>query len=249
MKRRIISVFLALVLCLSLSITVFGVSGTDGLLFDEADLLSGSEESRLLAQLQSVSQQCGAQIIIVTIPAMDGGRVDDYVEFLYDDMEFGYGASRDGVLLLVCMNPREYRILSNGYAANAISGREIEAIGDAIVSDLSDGYYADAFHGFADRCAYYLEGYVNGFPFDVVKNLLTALVIGLVSGLIVALVLKAQLKSVRSQDQANLYVKRNSMRITAHHDIFLYRNVSRRKRESSSSSRSGSSRNVGGGSF
>lgn len=256
MKRKILSGFVALVLLLSLAVTVFAVSDETGyaeetLVYDEADLLSSAEEIELNRKLQSVSRAHNAQVIIATIASSEGGDVDFLVEYLYDSMGFGYGAGKDGVLLLVCMDPREYRILSNGFASSAISGSEIDAIGESIVSDLSDGDYADAFAEFAGQCDYYLNGYLNGIPFDVGENLLIALVIGIAAGVIVAFVLKGQLKSVRRQNQANVYVKPGSMQITAHHDLFLYRNVTRTKKATSSSSgsRSGSSRSVGGGSF
>ena len=70
-----------------------------------------------------------------------------------------------------------------------------------------------------------------------------------ITTLVVALILKGQLKSVRKQNQANVYVKPGSMQLTTSNDFFLYRTVDRTKKESSSSSSSGSSRNVGGGSF
>lgn len=248
MKRKILSLLLALILCLSLALTVSASS--EEMLFDEADLLSSGEESALRDRLLTISREYHAQVIVATLPSVEGGDVDYYVEYLYDSMEFGYGPNRDGVLLLVCMNPREYRILSNGFAADAIESSDIDTIGDAIVSDLSDGDYADAFDTFADKCDYYLNGHINGFPFDAGGTLVIALIIGLVIGLIVALVLKAQLKTVRRQNQAHVYVRPGSMQVTVSRDLYLYRNVTRTKEESSSSSsRSGSSRNVGGGSF
>jgi uncharacterized protein len=149
------------------------------------------------------------------------------------------------------MDPREYRILSNGYAGDAIDPGVIDTIGDAIVSDLSDGDYADAFEIFAEKCGYYLNGYLNGFPFKTGRNLVISLVVGLVLALIVTAILKGQLKSVRKQHAANVYVRSGSMQVTLSRDIYLYRHVSRTKRESSNSSgsRSGGSRSVGGGSF
>lgn len=191
-----------------------------------------------------------AQIVIVTVPSAVGD-VDDYVEYVYDSMGFGYGEDRDGVVLLLCMDQREYRILSNGFAAVAISEWEIDTIGEAIVPDLSDGSYMQAFLAFANQCAYYLDGYINGFPFDFSANLMIALVIGIAIGLIVALILKGQLKSVRKQSGANVYVKSGSMQITNQRDIYLYRNVSRVRKSTSSSggSSGGSSRSIGGGRF
>lgn len=226
-----------------------GEADEEVLVYDQAGLLSDTEAAALNEKLLEISEEYEAQIIIATIDTLDDGDIDGFVEDFYDDMEFGYGRDHDGVLLLVCMDPREYRILSNGFAADALEDEQIEAIGEAIASDLSDDEYTDAFDVFADQCDYYLDGYLNGFPFNSTENLAIALVIGLVAGVIVALVLKGQLKSVRKQNQANVYVKPGSMQITSSSDLFLYRDVTRTEKESSKSSDSDSSRNVGGGSF
>ena len=66
-----------------------------------------------------------AQIIVATIESMGNSDIDSFVEYAYDSMGFGYGEDHDGVLLLVCMDPREYRILSNGFAASAIESRKL----------------------------------------------------------------------------------------------------------------------------
>ena len=220
------------------------------LLFDDADLLTDAEEAKLTAKLLTVSHQYNAQIIIATVSSVGNGDVDGFLEYIYDYMEFGYGSNHDGVLLLVCMDPREYRILSNGFAGTAIDTGDIDSIGSSIVSDLSDGNYAEAFDTFTEKCAYYLDGHLNGFPFDFTTNLLIALVIGLIAGVIVAFVLKGQLKTVRKQDRANAYVKSGSMQVTVRNDFFLYRDITRTKKETtSSSSGGGSSRSTGGGSF
>ena len=248
--KRFLILLLTLALCLSLAISV-SAAGAAGIVMDDADLLSQAEEQALTQKLTEVGTAYNAQIIVATVASADGRDPDYMVNDLYDSMGFGFGDLRDGVLLLVCMDPREYRILSNGYAGNAIDPGVIDTIGDAIVSDLSDGDYADAFEIFAEKCDYYLNGYLNGFPFKTGKNLLIALVIGIVLALIVTSALKAQLKSVRKQNQANSYVRDGSMQLTLSNDIFLYRDVTRTKKESnnSSGSRSGGSRSVGGGSF
>lgn len=259
MRKRVLSLALALVFCMTLALTVNAASDmpvsdpveTIGqlLVLDQAGLLTENEVSTLNSKLLSISSTYNAQIMILTIDSMEGNDIDEFINYIYDEMELGYGENRDGVLLLISMDPREYRILTNGMADAAIGESGIDMIGDRMVSDLSDGYYADAFMTFAEECAYYLDGHINGFPFDAGATLLTALVIGLVIGVIVALVLKGQLKSVRQQKQANVYIKSGSMQVTTRSDLFLYRQVSRTKKETSSSSNSGSSRSVGGGSF
>ena len=249
MKKRIVSLLLALMLCAALVVTAYASEMNEYFVYDDADLLTDSEEMALEEKLGELSQTYEAQIVVATIDTMDGGDIDDYLEFAYDTLELGYGADYDGVLLLVCMDPREYRILSNGFAGDAIDTGAIDSIGDAIVSDLSDGNYADAFETFADECEYYLDGYINGFAFNVGKNLVICLIIGLVAAMIVTGFWKNQLKSVRKQNQANAYVKAGSMQITQSGDYFMYRNVTRIQRQSSSSDSGGSSRSTGGGSF
>lgn len=251
MKRNILIAFLALILCLIPLVTV-SAADNDAFVYDEADLLSSGEEANLIEKLQNISQTYGAQVVVVTTSTTEGS-IDFYVEALYDSMGLGYGERHDGVLLLVCMDVREYRILSNGLGADAISPDAINAIGDAMVSDLSNEDYYGAFWEFAVQCEYYLDGHINGFPFDFGMNLLIALAIGALAGLIVTNVLKSQLKSVQKRDAASVYVKADSMQITDHSDLYLYRNVVRTKKASSDSSSrarsTGSSRNVGGGKF
>jgi uncharacterized protein len=119
------------------------------------------------------------------------------------------------------------------------------------VSDLSDGNYYDAFDAFAQQCKYYLDGYVNGFPFDAGTSFLVAVGVGLLVAVIVTSIMKGQLKSVRMQRAASVYVKPGSLAITQTGDFFMYSNVTRTERQQSSSSSGsgGSSRSTGGGSF
>ncbi len=265
MKKRLFSLLLMLVLCMALLLPVPAVladepsaqdymtpalpTGTLPVL-DNAHLLTNREIADLTTKLQEISSACNAQIVVVTVSSTVGTSMDAFVNDVYDGLQLGYGANRDGVLLLISMEPRQYRILSNGYAGNAIDPDVIDAIGEAIVPDLSDGDYADAFDTFADCCQYYLDGYVNGFPFETGKNLMIALAVGAVAGVLVALILKGQLRSVHKQYRATAYIRPGSMNLTTCNDFFLYRTVDRRKRETDSSSgSSGSSRSVGGGSF
>jgi len=181
--------------------------------------------------------------------ALEDADIDEFVEFLYDYGEYGYGEKKDGVLLLICMDPREFRILSNGFAADAITIDNIESITDDITQDLSEGSYADAFDTFVAKCEYYLDGQINGLPFKFGTNLLIAIGVGLLVALIVTGIWKGQLKSVRKQERASVYVKPGSMNLTQSGDFYMYRTVTRSAKPKNNSSSSGSSRNVGGGSF
>ena len=246
MKQRILTILLALLICTGM---LLSVCAEEMAVFDEADLLSASEEAKLAEKLTEVSKSYQTQLVVVTVDAVDDGNVERYLNRMYDEMGFGYGQAHDGVLLLVCMHPRECRILCNGIAHHAIGTSGIDAILDEIIPDLSDGEYADAFARFADACEIYLDGHVNGYPFRAGENLSISLIIGLVIALVVVLILRGQLKSVRKQNQAHSYMKPGSMHLNICSDIFLYRNVTRTKKETSSSHGGGSSRSTGGRSF
>lgn len=254
MMKRIISLALLLILCLSFSAVTF-VSAEAPLLSDEAGLLSDSECAALETELQQVSDAYGAQIAVVTTDSAEGYNMNSLVEYIYDDNGYGYGADKAGVLLLIAMDVREFRILSNGFAGDAIGDYEIQCISDLITPSLSDGYYADAFMSFARECDYYINGHLNGFPFEFGANLLIAVVTGLVISLIVVLIMKGQLKSVRMQTHANSYVRSGSFRLSQSGDYYMYRNVTKTPKpqnNSSGGSRSGGgggSRHVGGGRF
>ena len=251
MKKKLFSAIVVVMLVLSMALSVS--AATDAFVYDEAGLLTQQETAELTGTLSRISDTYDAQIVVVTIPTAEGNDPDAIVEYFYDNMGIGYGENHDGVLLLICMDPREYRILSNGYAGVAIDTNTINNIGNEIVSDLTDGDYADAFNGFAEQCAYYLDGYLNGFPFDHTTTLMVAVGLGLLVGVIAATVLKGQLKTVRRENRAQNYVKSGSMQLTEQYDTFLYRDVTRtpKNTDSNSNTRSsgGSSRSVGGGSF
>ena len=259
MKRRIVSIFLVLMLISSLAITTYATEIAlieDGnCVYDEANLLTASEEDEIAEVLEDVSAAYETQLVIVTVPELDSS-IDYFAEGLYDTMGFGYGDSYDGVLLIVCMEPRECSILCNGSAANTITPDTRDQILDAVASYLSDGDYAEAFLAFAQECEYYLDGSsensaASTYPdngnrerseFTFGSTLLSSLVVGIVAGLIVVAILAGQLKSVKKQNQAREYVKSGSMHLTERSDIFLYRNVSRTKRDSGSSSSGSRSR-------
>ena len=247
---------LSILLLLSLlSVLIVGVSaatpGSETFIYDDAQLLSKNEYAALQEQLKELSNTYDTQIVVATLRSVNGGDADILAEAFYDGKDLGYGDRRDGIMLIIMMDIREFRILSNGEAAEALTPGRIDKITDAITPDLSDGDYYGAFDTFVQECEYYLDGYHNGFPFRHGQTLTIALIVGLAIGLIVAFCLKAQLKSVRMQTRAHDYVRPGSMQLRYRSDLYLYRTVSRTRRESSNSSRSGGSRSrsMGGGKF
>lgn len=247
---RVIMCFLALCMLLSLSATASAPR-----LVDNAALLSDDEETMLLARLDAVSEQYRMDVVIVTTNSTNGKSPMAYADDFYDDNGYGFGAAYDGVLLLISMEDRDWWISTCGAAIDAFDGATIDRIGEKMLDDLSVGWYADAFETFVDECEYYIDGAINGFPFNFGFHLVVALVIGLIAALIVTGIMRAQLRSVRRQAAASDYTKQNSMKITGANELFLYRNVTCVRKSSSSGgsgthhSSSGRSHGGGGGRF
>ena len=236
---------------------------------DMAELLSDSEKTALLSKLDEISERQKLDIVVLTVNTLDGKTPRDYADDFYDYNGYGFGENKDGILLLVSMEDRDWWISTTGYGITALTDAGIEYISKKFLSDLSDGDYAQAFTTYAELCDQFITQAKTGEPYDignmpkepfnVAWNILVAFVIGLVVAVIVTSIMKKQLKTVQLKSEANNYVKANSMILTENRDLFLYNQVSRRARpketdnssggSSTHTSSSGTSHGGGGGKF
>jgi len=249
--KRVFSALLALILCAMLTVSVSAAQMPR--LVDAADLLTDSQESELLERLDAISAELQTDVVVITLESCGGYSADDVINAFFDEYEYGYGGNRDGVMLLLSMAERDWRILCNGFAADAITPSERDEIGDHIVEELSAGEYMEAFMEFTSLCVYEIEGERNGFPFNFGLSLAVSVAIGFAVAFIATGIMRSKLKSVRSQTGAREYTKPGSMQLTRSSDLFLYRTVNRRRKPQQSSSGSrgggGGGRHVGGGKF
>lgn len=255
MKKRIFALALVLVMSLLLVTPAFAAERQNGV-YDFANLLSDREAVKLSAQLDVIREKFSVEVIVYTVDTTEGRSHESFARMIYDDHGFGLGEDRDGVLLLIDMDPmnRGWYIYGRGLGADAMTSYDIEEVGELIVPDLQDGNYANAFKIFADECEMRIDVAINGEPFNPAKSLGISLVIAFIIALIVTGVMRGKLKSVRSKYTATDYVRRGSMNVAVARDFFLYRTVTRRARPKSNGSSGGSRgsgfrESGGGGSF
>ena len=235
---------------------------------DLADLLDNSEEADLLSMLDEISNRQELDVVVVTVNTLDGKTPMDYADDFYDYNGYGFGENRDGVLLLVSMEDRDWWISTTGYGITVFTDAGIEYISEKFLPDLSDGNYADAFTTYAELCDEFITQARTGEPYDTNNlpkepfNVFTSLLISLAVGILVSLIvtgkMKGKLKTVRMQPAAEEYVRKGSMLVTESSDLFLYSHVDRRAKSkdndsgggsSTHTSSSGSSHGGGGGKF
>ena len=254
LHKRLNGIVLALLFVVCTVVSVFPVSAAGGLprLVDGADLLSDSEESDLSDLLDGISERQQVDVVVVTVDSMEGETAVVYADDYYDYNGYGFGNGRDGILLLISMEERDWCMTTCGYGITAFTDAGQAYISEQFLSDLSAGDYAAAFTNFAELCDDFITQAKTGEPYDVdnlppgsfepVWGLMTALAVAFIISLVVTGFMKGQLKSVHSQYAADNYIKQGSMQLTKKDDLFLYKHVDRRKRvENNSSNRSSSS--------
>lgn len=269
MKKKILSFLLLAVIC---TVTVLPISAADGGFADEyyrlgdgADLLSDTEESALLSKLDEISVRQSMDVVIITTDSIGDKSPMEYADDIYDECNFGYGSSRDGLLLLISMENSDWYISTCGYGIYAFTDAGIQYVGNEIKGDLSSGSYYSAFVRFIDLCDDFITQAKTGEPYDrssLPKEPLSLIwipvsaVIGFVIALIAVGSMKSKLKTVRFQPAANSYVKPGSMVISQNSDLFLYNTVTKTARpkdndsgSSTHTSSSGTTHGGGGGKF
>lgn len=275
-QRSLFAALAALALLAALAIPALAVEGGFADLYyrmnDSADLLTEDDDNELEASLEELSVRQNFDVTIATIESLesvDYTSMEAYADDLYDFCQFGYGADRDGVLLLVSKGDRKWHISTCGYGITAFTDAGIQYLGEQMKPFLSEGDYAAAFRTFIQWTDDYVTVAREGHPYDV-KNLpreplspmylFLALGIGLVLAGVIVSVMKSQLKSVAMQQDAASYVREGSMNLTNSRELFLYRDVHRtehvEEKDSDSSggssthtSSSGTTHGGGGGSF
>jgi uncharacterized protein len=261
MKRKVCLLLAVLMILFSVT-SVFAASSHPSRVVDNAGLLTSSEEVWLAETLDEISVENDFDIAVVTVMSLEGKTVSAFADDYYDYNGYGLGTDRDGILLLICIGTRDYYMTTSGFGIRAFTDYGINYIGDAIIDQLSDGEYYDAFDKFASLCENFVQEAKNNEPydydneykevFDVLFTLLISVAVGFVFALIVLGIMKSKHKTVRRQPAAQNYVKQDSFNLTVSNDIYLYRRVSRTPKPKSNSSgssthRSSSGRSHGGG--
>ena len=258
--KRLFSLFLCLLLLGSLCMGVFAVDHPPRLI-DSSNLLSASDQQALTEKLNALSEEYAFDLVVITVDTLEGREAMEAADDLYDYGGYGMGANRDGVLLLLAMQSRDWWVSTRGEGIDAIDPN-LNAIADRVLPDLSSGNYYAGFSSFADLCVSCLNAERSGervemkVPFNFGGKLIGSLVIGAIVAAIACAVLSKQLKSVKQKQNAVDYARPGSLNVTQSRDIFLYSHVTstpRVQQERSGGgthhSSSGATHGGGGGKF
>lgn len=248
--KKIIAILFSILLIGLLCFSVSAETRLQPRLVDYADVLSDSEEEKLMNKLDEISNRQKFDVAVVTVLDTNNMTPSAFADDYFDYNGFGFGDNHDGAVLVIDMGSRNMWISGCGRGEENINSDVIDKMGDEMESDLSSGNYYNAINTYADMC----DEYCNGPGYNWFFGIAISLVIGFVIAFIATGVMKGQLKSVRFKAEANDYLVPGSLNITSSRDMFLYRNVTRRAKPKDTSSgshtsSSGRSHSGGGRSF
>lgn len=121
-----------------------------GRVVDAAQVLPADEVARLDAKLAALEQQSGRQLVVATIPDLQGYDIADFSNLLFRHWGIGDKQKNDGIMLLVAPNERKVRIeVGYGLEGTVTDGISFLVIQQQIVprfkaGDLPGGIEAGA---------------------------------------------------------------------------------------------------------
>lgn len=257
-----------MILIMSITLAVFlPVQAAElDLVFDEFGLFTAEQSSVLNNLAQDITDKYKCEVSIVI--AKDCGEHDiiDFAKIIYEENDYGYGVDKDGLMLLVDMEEREYDFLAVGSAGTAFTDHGKTVLKDDYLSPLlSEEKYYEAFSAYLNQTEEFLKMAESGTPFD--KNtaeeldeedekgsfgimLAIVILVPLLIAGIVSFIFLGQMKTAIPQRKADHFMT-GGVNLTMKVDQFVSSSETRTKIEktppsSGSSSDSGGSANSAG---
>jgi uncharacterized protein len=123
---------LLLLVCTANALAAADFPSLTGRVVDAASLLPEDVQQQLEQQLEQHEQETSNQVVVVTLPSLQGYAIDDYGYQLGRHWGIGQAERDNGVLLIVAPNEREVRI-EVGYG---LEGVLTDAGSHAIIEDV-----------------------------------------------------------------------------------------------------------------
>ena len=238
---------------------------------DSAEVLTTDELETLKSKLAQISDENNIDVGVVTVDYLDGKSAQEFANDLFEQNKFGKGENRDGILLLVATEDREWAMSTHGSAKEAFNEEGLDFLSGEFLQYLAEDDYYSAFENFANNArelgAMYVLGdpygeeeYIDDENYPVDENIVEeekginnevwiplSIVMGCAISLVIMMMYKSQLKSVKSESRADDYLM--DMKLVKSQDIFLYRTVTRTMRPKNENNSSDFSSGGGGGDY
>ena len=148
-----------LVLCVASAALALAVPPLRGRVNDDANMLSSDTEVRISERLETLENDTGAQVVVLTIDTLDGEVLEDYSLRVAETWKLGRADQDDGALLLIVQSDRKMR-LEVGYGleptlTDVMSRRILDQI-------LRPSFRAGDFDRGVERAVDAIDGLIRG---------------------------------------------------------------------------------------
>lgn len=114
MKKRMCVALLTAICCFAAflyPVSAAVISPDDGFyVYDGAQVLSEETEQYILNSSQELESKTSAQIVVVTIPSLNGQPLEEYATELFRQWGIGDSKKNNGILLLCAVEDRKFRV-------------------------------------------------------------------------------------------------------------------------------------------
>ncbi|MEP2178406.1 MAG: TPM domain-containing protein, partial [Marinomonas sp.] len=142
MMRPILAAFAALLALIAAPLAAQGFPALSGRVVDAADIIPADVEAQLNAKLEALETQSQRQLVVATVPDLQGYDIADYGYQLGRNWQLGDAERNDGAVLLVAPNERRVHIATGygveGYLTDALSSLIIQ---NTILPQFKAGNY------------------------------------------------------------------------------------------------------------
>ena len=248
--KRLISIMVAALLLALLVIPAAAAEAPEYCVYDDAGLLGDEEYWTLEDYARDISerQQCAVYFVAVDDFRNYGdGDIFNVARQIFLDNDFGMGEEKDGVMLILSMAERDYRLLAHGFGDTALTDYGKDYISEEFLDNFADN---DWYGGCLDYLACTDELLAQARAGNIYDRgswitggvlWLWSLVLGAGIAAIVCLIQRGMMKKkVRLQTGALGYLEGGSVSITRRRDVYTHTTEVRHKIETNNNASGGS---------
>ena len=145
---RLLAVLLAVAATLGFAGAATNFPALTGRVVDQAGILNPITRADLETKLAALEQKSGIQLVVATVPSLDGEEIEPYANELFRQWKLGEAKKNNGALLLIAPNERRVRI-EVGYG---LEGTLTDATSKVIISNaIAPRFKAGDFNGGVTR--------------------------------------------------------------------------------------------------
>lgn len=131
---------------------------------DEAGVLSEETEQEIIKENQTLFEETGAQIVVVTVDFLDGETIDDYAYTLFNSWGIGSVERNNGLLLLMAIGEDNYYATSGYGIDDYFDGAKLqEMLNEYLEPDFAAKEYDAGAKKFFDAALSEMESYYANY--------------------------------------------------------------------------------------